>query len=133
MKRTYNLGSGESCTIDLDAIAYHRNGSSGEGFYMVPMTYRGAKLDGTASDDTANLLGIVYREWTHTSVIDPQNPAAGWRGDHFRPALADAINRRNKKEWGTLGATDRLDVTWDDHINERREKAERRYINSLGA
>lgn len=78
--------------IRVQEIAYHRNGVSGEGFYVVTFTER-----------RLNLVGVLFPtpedDGCHTAVFDRDLLARGviefavnsWRGDRYDAELRAAI------------------------------------------
>ena len=74
--------------ITIEAIAYHRNGVSGNGFHVV-----------TFEHDALPMIGIVFEEPGHCAVFNQRLLGTGiiafgenpWRGDEFEDALRHAI------------------------------------------
>ena len=90
--------------IQVEAVAYHRNGVSGEGFHVVcfrwaedgdesrPMV---AVLFGAERERPACRVAVLDREMTRAANVAF---AAGnsWRGDHFADALWAAVDAHDK-------------------------------------
>jgi hypothetical protein len=82
-------------TLRIDEVAYHRNGSGGEGFHVVRFT-----------GDDGPMLGVVFEAAGHVAVFNSDKLAEGtiafmansWRGDAYEPALRAAV-----VEFGKLG------------------------------
>jgi hypothetical protein len=100
----------DGMTIQVEGVAYHRNGVMGEGFHVV--AFRWAEV----GDEPRAMLGIVFpggpelrvavldREQTRTGNIfmHPTGQHAGgnaWRGDNFAAALFEAITLRPLSQW----------------------------------
>ncbi len=81
--------------IEIITIAYHRNGICGAPFYVV--LFRG---------EEGRIVGILFDRECHCAVFDVDrlhqgNIAFGsnsWRGDHFEPALRNAIAKFERGE-----------------------------------
>lgn len=84
----------------VTAIAYHRNGVSGEGFYVVRFQPY------VASGVEDEMVAVVFDAPGHVAVFDLDKLAHGtiafgensWRGDDFEPELRKAIAAREVKE-----------------------------------
>jgi len=69
-------------------VAHHRNGISGEPFYVV-----------TFENDGDEMVGIVFEEQSHVAVFDRKLLGKGaigfvknsWRGDHFEKDLRKVV------------------------------------------
>ena len=78
-------------------VAYHRNGISGVGFFVV---------DFTARDQGRRMLGIVFHDRDDPedercySVINPADIRDKYRGDHFIKELDAAIATAGDKAFG---------------------------------
>lgn len=96
-----------SGNLKIEAIDHHRNGVSGESFYVVLFSF---KEDGQHH----NMVGILFHESGQCAVLDRDETAKGniafargnsWRGDHFEGDLRAAINARNKERDDALMGT----------------------------
>ena len=76
--------------IRIEKIAHHRNGVSGEPFYVVLFVAK----------DGRRMLGIVFHTNKYCSILDLELAADegeigfmhnSWRGDYFEPELRKAI------------------------------------------
>jgi hypothetical protein len=99
--------------IDITEVEYHRNGSSGEGFYACGFRW--------SEGDGYDMIAVVFlpeEEWARDqgSMTDPaewpfHNPRVavlnlfdmpdlshGYRGDYFAPALYAEIFKREQME-----------------------------------
>lgn len=80
--------------INVDDIAYHRNGIGGVGFHVVTFAF----MDEGDSGWHNNMLAVVYEDSGYVSVLDMdvlpnvEFTVNSWRGDNFEPALRRAIN-----------------------------------------
>ena len=80
--------------MKVQKIAHHRNGVSGESFYVV-----------TFKDDGDALVGVVFEAARHVAVFDVALLAAGeiefgvnsWRGDVYEKDLRAAIEAWESK------------------------------------
>ena len=79
--------------IKIVSSAYHRNGTSGEGFYVVLFKWR----DGNRH---RNMMATIFEGRGRLAVLDADETAKGniafaqgnsWRGDDFEPELRIAI------------------------------------------
>lgn len=70
--------------LKFKRATYHRNGVSGEGFYVVEFL---SKQERSWSD----MRGIVFDTKGHCAVIDHKSPSDRFRGDHFEPELRNFI------------------------------------------
>ena len=91
--------------MKLTAVAHHRNGVGGEGFYAVAFSYRldrrNHRMIATVFISDVDLpAGEVHPCTGRVAVIDADLAAAGqvgekplnqWRGDHFEPQLRQWI------------------------------------------
>lgn len=66
--------------MNINRIKYHRNGVSGEGFYVVEF-----------EEDDRQMLGIVFKENGYVAVLDIGDLSQGWRGDEYEKGLREAI------------------------------------------
>jgi len=93
--------------IEVRKIARHRNGISGEPFYVIV-------FDGEERCDLARrpMIATVFDTPKHVSVLDRNQIAAGeidmgtgsWRGDEYEDALREAIAAHERLwEAGKLG------------------------------
>ncbi len=84
--------------LDIQEIAYHRNGISGLGFHAIRFRWQpeGAK-------NKENFLGILFEEEGSCAVIGLDRIESqgvefakgnSWRGDYFEPELRKAILER---------------------------------------
>lgn len=75
----------------IESIQYHRNGVSGNGFYVV-----------TFKDDDRKMVAIIFDEPGNIAVFDRQLIGEGniqfgensFRGDHYESWLRDAIKEQ---------------------------------------
>lgn len=74
-------------TLTVKEIAWHRNGISGAGFYLVRFTFSDAQF----TDEP--LLATVFPEPGHVAVINPTNVESKWRGDNFEAELRRACKQ----------------------------------------
>lgn len=105
--------------IEIEEIAYHRNGISGAGFYAVKFIDRESLKPATRLVDKLNeiagnsgkMIGIVFDEPCHVAVFDRELLSKdiiafgsnSWRGDHYEPALRKACEAYSKFDWLTHG------------------------------
>jgi len=83
--------------LNIIAIAHHRNGICGAPFRAVLFDDRGP--------EGSRKVAIVFDEPHSCAVLDIAKLAAGditfgsnsWRGDHYEPALREAINASEKE------------------------------------
>lgn len=82
-----------TAAVDVQEVAYHRNGVGGEGFHVVRFTAR-------EDDQVHHMVGIVFDGVGQCAVLDVHQTAAGniafgqgnsWRGDVYEAALRRAI------------------------------------------
>lgn len=82
--------------IQVEEVAYHRNGISGEGFHVV--TFRWAEQ----GEEPRHMVGIIFGREGQCAVLDREQTRQGniafamgnsWRGDHFEHALRVAIRK----------------------------------------
>ncbi len=96
--------------IQIQNIQFHRNGSSGNPFYVILFRW---KDDDVRTDRT--MIGIVFDVTKiginhSTAVMDADAIGRGdidfgsnsWRGDHFHKILVDAIFDRQFQEYGCV-------------------------------
>ena len=103
--------------MNIQEIAYHRNGVSGEPFYVVSFSDPDAvgEMPGADGEMVAVVFDIDADEpsW-RTAVLDRELLGAGviafaensWRGDHYDRDLRQAIRaneRRLSEEWSNAG------------------------------
>ena len=83
--------------IQVEEIAYHRNGVSGEGFHVV--TFRWAEEEKVMAEPRP-MVAILFEAPGQCAVLDREQTRQGnigfamgnsWRGDRFEPALRAAI------------------------------------------
>jgi len=82
-------------------VDHHRNGISGEPFYVVLF-----ESGGHRKKDRTRMVGIVFDSPYHCAVFDVDLLAKGciefiensWRGDWFEPELRDAIAKYERGE-----------------------------------
>ena len=105
--------------IKIEEIAYHRNGISGAGFYVVKFIDPDVTKPKTRLIDQMNeiegaqgkMLGIVFDEPGHVAVFDrgllAQDLIAfganSWRGDYYETDLRKACEGYSKFDWLTHG------------------------------
>ena len=79
--------------INVVETAYHRNGISGEGFYVVRFKWRDGR-------NYRNMVATIFEGRGRLAVLDTDETAKGniafakgnsWRGDYFEPDLRAAI------------------------------------------
>jgi hypothetical protein len=90
----------DAMTIQVEGVAYHRNGVGGAGFYVV--AFRWAETD----DEPRPMIGILFEGACRVAVMDREQARIGnifmhptdqhdggnaWRGDHFQRVLLAAI------------------------------------------
>lgn len=89
--------------IDVQHIAYHRNGIGGAPFNVV--TFDHAEDDGTGTMKLQRMVGIVFPgQDCRVAILNIDLLAAGdiafgsnsYRGDHFEAALKSAIKAHNE-------------------------------------
>ena len=101
--------------ITIEEIAYHRNGVSGAGFYVVKFIDADVTKPKTRLIDKVNeiqgaqgkMIGIVFDAPYHVAVFDrgllAQDVIAfsanSWRGDHYETALRKACESYGKFDW----------------------------------
>jgi hypothetical protein len=93
----------ENKPVTIKSIAYHRNGISGEGFYLVHFLWNGHAMQ-----------AMVFHTKTCCGVIDVQDPKECWRGDHFEHVLRQAIMDDNKRFPNARKCTMGEFFGWDD-------------------
>ena len=105
--------------IKIEEIAYHRNGVSGAGFFVVKFIDKEVPkpkkrlIDQVNQIEGAqgNMLAIVFEEPFHVAVFDrgllAQDVIAfgsnSFRGDHYEPELRKAVAAFSKTDWITHG------------------------------
>jgi hypothetical protein len=81
--------------LTIERVAYHRNGISGQGFYVVCFI-----KSAEPGEPAAPMVGVVFQRRGHVAVFDRAKLAQAdiffaqgnsWRGDNFEPALRQAI------------------------------------------
>jgi len=83
--------------IKVNKLAYHRNGISGEPFYLIAFT---------DLELNAEMLAVVFGIPCCVAVFDPRMAADGiiefgqnsWRGDYYETALRSAIKSHEEAE-----------------------------------
>ncbi len=110
------IGKGRDVNIDIQEIAYHRNGSWGEGFYVARFYDRDLNREMVATvfgynpkcyrdtDNPGQFYNDVYED-PHVAVLDvtlaSQTIAFGansWRGGDYAGDLYDAIDEHAAAE-----------------------------------
>lgn len=90
-------------TIEVQEIAYHRNGVSGEGFHAVRFrweTDRGVEnFVGTVFDGSGRCAVLSLDRIAESGVSFGAN---SWRGDCVEPELRRAITKWNRKKLASL-------------------------------
>jgi hypothetical protein len=94
--------------IEVNDLAYHRNGIGGEGFYAI--RFHAHNDDSTAQE----MVATVFPEPGYVAVLDVELLYGGrgtvgtvafgansWRGDVYEGALRKAITAREIKDYGT--------------------------------
>ena len=80
--------------IKVTETAYHRNGVSGEGFYIITFKWK------PEGEKPRNMVAVLFDEPGQCAVQDIDETAKGnitfgqgnsWRGDDFEPAMRKAI------------------------------------------
>lgn len=105
--------------IQIEEIAYHRNGVSGAGFFVVKFIDKDVPKPKTRIIDQLNqiegatgaMIGIVFDEPYHVAVFDrsllAQDVIAfgknSFRGDHYENALREAVAAYDRSDWLTVG------------------------------
>jgi hypothetical protein len=88
--------------VNIEAIAYHRNGICGEGFHVV--TFRYAE---EGEGESRPMVAVLFPQPGQCAVLDREQTRQGniafamgnsWRGDNFEPLLRAAIG--DKEESG---------------------------------
>ena len=87
--------------MKLTALAYHRNGVAGEGFWAVAFTWRSGlrkpiNMVATVFESNEHDAAEVHPCTGHLAVLDATLAALGlvkarWRGDDFEPQLRQWI------------------------------------------
>jgi hypothetical protein len=73
-------------------VGYHRNGDSGEGFYVLEFDFEDQEESGEG------LIAIVFpNDFKYTAVWNPNDRNQHYHGDHFAGLLRKAINRHNRR------------------------------------
>jgi hypothetical protein len=109
----------EDVMIKIEEVAYHRNGVSGAGFYVVKFVDSEVAKPKTRLIDKLNeiegaqgkMIGIVFDEPYHVAVFDrgllAQDVIAfganSFRGDHYEADLRKAVESYGKFDWITHG------------------------------
>ena len=79
--------------IKVKKIASHRNGVSGEGFYVILFTIKNGRKN-------RNMVATIFQGRGHVAILDVDETKAGniefgmgnsWRGDDFEIELQDAL------------------------------------------
>lgn len=85
----------EISRLVITEIDSQRNGVAGEGFYVVKFTYYLGTLHGDVVwGQREELLAVLFpSDSSRTAVIDAENLASHWRGDHFATALRNAVSK----------------------------------------
>jgi len=110
----------EAHVVNVHEIAYHRNGVSGEPFYVV--TFTAPPVVGEMPGSRGEMVAVVFdmdaddmpESTRRTAVFDRELLGAGviafaensWRGDHYDHELRQAIRaneRRLSEEWSNAG------------------------------
>jgi hypothetical protein len=105
--------------IKIEEIAYHRNGVSGAGFYVVKFIDPDVTKPKTRLIDQMNqiegaqgkMLAVVFDEPYHVAIFDrgllAQDVIAfganSWRGDFYEADLRKACEGYSKFDWLTHG------------------------------
>lgn len=105
--------------IQIEEIAYHRNGISGAGFFVVKFIDTDVPKPKTRLIDKMNqiegaegrMIGIVFDEPYHVAVFDrgllAQDVIAfgrnSFRGDYYEDALRKAVESFSRIDWITTG------------------------------
>lgn len=84
--------------LTIEAIDFHRNGVTGEGFHVVLFT----------DVEYGPFVGIVFDEPGHVAVLQQEKLSKhvigsfenAWRGDHFEPILRKAIAEYQQSLFG---------------------------------
>jgi hypothetical protein len=94
--------------IKIEKVAHHRNGISGNGFYVILFNWR---EDGATK--TRNMIGIIFHDRGDCAVLDVDETGKNniefamgnsWRGDHFEADLRKAIAQYEKEETAKFNA-----------------------------
>jgi hypothetical protein len=88
-------------TWHVTGVEYHRNGSGGEGFYLVEFHRavmasedhrpRAAKLSKDSIVRYLSLRAVVFRTDCHCAVFNPAKADDCYRGDNFERGLREVI------------------------------------------
>lgn len=83
--------------LQIEEVAYHRNGISGEGFYVVLFRF---VEDVKIAAESRPMMAVLFSAPGQCAVLDREQSRRGniafavgnsWRGDRFEPALREAI------------------------------------------
>ncbi len=91
--------------IEIQEVAYHRNGISGEGFHAVRFRW-------DTGDGVENFVGTVFDGSGQCAVLSLDRIAQGgvafgfnsWRGDEVEPELRRAIKNWNRRQRASLSS-----------------------------
>lgn len=76
-------------------MAYHRNGTSGEGFYLIDFEMAAPRIK-----DRTRMLGIVFHidvdDAKQYAVVNPADPRDRYQGDHFIKELTAIIDAQRE-------------------------------------
>lgn len=87
--------------IEIESVAYHRNGISGLGFHVVIFRWAEDK------DEPRPMVAVVFPEIGACAVLDREMTRQGnvefaagnsWRGDHFESAMRSAIQKYDEEQ-----------------------------------
>jgi hypothetical protein len=101
---TRQTGTGERITVG--DIAFHRNGTGGEGFHVIHFTMKDGRF-------TRNMVATLFDGAGQCAVLDVDDLARGhigfawgntWRGDHFESALREAVTLLNETPFNQVYA-----------------------------
>lgn len=107
---TYNrqIDNNLSAILEIEEIAYHRNGICGEGFHLVkftdsiegPMLGVVFALEGNEVAPWNGRCAIMQRDKLNDGVI--AFGANSWRGDHWEEPLRQAIKDDSDAKWAAF-------------------------------
>jgi hypothetical protein len=83
----------EKMGTKINEIAYHRNGVSGDGFFVINFEYYKQRMVGVVFPGIGQCACAVFDlDLLNQGVIGFAENS--WRGDQFYPELMDAINKK---------------------------------------
>jgi hypothetical protein len=96
--------------MEIQEIAYHRNGVGGEGFHVVRFKDKEAKQ--AFEGATEQMVAIVFEGSGQVAVLNVDLLKRGviaftensWRGDKYEPYLRSVIRKHDEDEYARLKA-----------------------------